>query len=44
MTIDQIVNDVERQTFYTGYIRELAQAVRDEGINIGAYMAWSLLE
>lgn len=44
MTISQAVNDVERQAFFTGYIRELAQAVKDEGIDVGAYMAWSLLE
>lgn len=44
MTREQACNDIERQTFFTGYIREMALAVRDDGINVGAYMAWSLLE
>lgn len=43
-SVAEIVDDKERQTFYTGYIREMALAVRDEGIDVGAYMAWSLLE
>lgn len=41
--VDQI-NDVVRQEYYAGYIRELVQAVRDDGILISGYMAWSLLE
>ncbi|RSH76766.1 uncharacterized protein EHS24_005344 [Apiotrichum porosum] len=41
--VDQI-NDVVRQEYYAGYIRELVQAVRDDGILISGYMAWSLLD
>lgn len=38
------INDVERQHYYAGYIKELIEAVVDDGIPIGGYMAWSLLE
>ena len=43
-SIEDVVNDADRQTFFNGYIKELAQAVRDDGIVIGGYMGWSLLE
>jgi len=42
--MENVVNDVDRQTFFNGYIKELAEAVRDDGIVIGGYMGWSLLE
>ena len=38
------INDTERQHYYAGYIKELIEAVVDDGIPIGGYMAWSLLE
>ncbi|WOO79093.1 Beta-glucosidase 1B [Vanrija pseudolonga] len=34
----------QQQTYYANYIREVAQAVRDDGIDIGGYMCWSLLD
>jgi beta-glucosidase len=42
--LSDVVNDVDRQTFFNGYIKELAEAVRDDGIVISGYMGWSLLE
>lgn len=42
--LEEILKDTERQAYYALYLREIAQAVRDDGIDIGGYMAWSLLE
>jgi beta-glucosidase len=44
LTREEAINDVQRQTYYAGYLRQLFEASRDDGINIGGYMAWSLLE
>lgn len=41
---EEAINDLQRQTYYAGYLRQLFEASRDDGINIGGYMAWSLLE
>lgn len=41
---EERINDVERQHYYAGYLKELIEAVVDDGIPIGGYMAWSLLE
>lgn len=42
--MEERINDVERQHYYAGYLKELIEAVVDDGIPIGGYMAWSLLE
>lgn len=44
MTREEILHDTQRQTYYAGYVKELIEAVRDDGIDMGGYMAWSLLE
>lgn len=41
---EEAIKDVQRQAYYAGYLRQLFEASRDDGINIGGYMAWSLLE
>lgn len=41
---DEIINDKERQTFYEGYLKEMIEAVRDDGVDMEGFMAWSLLE
>jgi len=33
-----------RQKYFGEYLKELLEAVRDDKVNIGGYMAWSLLE
>jgi beta-glucosidase len=33
-----------RQKYFGEYLKELVEAVRDDKVNIGGYMAWSLLE
>jgi beta-glucosidase len=43
-TREEAINDVQRQTYYAGYLREFFEASKDDGIKIGGYFAWSLLE
>lgn len=42
-TLEQIVDDKERQEYYDLYITELCQAHK-EGIKMEGYLGWSLLE
>ncbi|WVQ66636.1 uncharacterized protein L199_004821 [Kwoniella botswanensis] len=44
MSRAEAINDVKRQTYYAGYLKELIEAARDDGILIGGYMAWSFLD
>jgi beta-glucosidase/6-phospho-beta-glucosidase/beta-galactosidase len=44
LSLEERIDDVQRQTYYRGYLKELIEAQRDDGIEIGGYMAWSLLE
>ncbi len=44
MSWDERINDTARQDYYSGYLKELVEAVRDDGIRVEGFMAWSLLE
>ncbi|KAJ9099310.1 hypothetical protein QFC21_004191 [Naganishia friedmannii] len=44
MTTIERVNDVQRQAYFDGYIKQLIDAVREDGIPIAGYMGWSLLD
>jgi beta-glucosidase len=44
MTLEQVIDDTQRQTYYNGYVKELIEAVRDDGIKISGYLGWSLLD
>lgn len=44
MTFEERLRDVTRQDYYSGYLKELVEAVRDDGIDVQGFMAWSLLE
>ena len=44
MTLAQKLDDVHRQDYFSGYIKELVEAVNDDGIDIGGFMVWSLME
>jgi beta-glucosidase/6-phospho-beta-glucosidase/beta-galactosidase len=35
---------MQRQDYYSGYLKEMFEAVRDDGIDIRGFMVWSLLE
>lgn len=44
LSIDEAVNDTLRQTYYAGYVEQLLRATKEDGVKMGGYMAWSLLE
>lgn len=44
MSLDKAVDDTPRQEYYAGYIAAMLQAMREDGVKVGGYMAWSLLE
>ena len=44
MTFDERIHDTQRQDYFAGYIKELCEAVRDDGIDFRGFLAWSLLE
>lgn len=44
MTLEQIIDDKDRQEFYNDYIKGLCDAVLDHGVKMGGYHCWSLLE
>ena len=41
---DEILNDEFRVEYFRGYVKALAEAVAEDGVNCRAYMAWSLME
>jgi beta-glucosidase len=43
-SFEDAVNDTLRQKYYAGYIEQLLGAHKEDGIAVGGYMAWSLLE
>ena len=44
MSLEQIVDDKQRQHFCNEYIGALCEAVKDHGVKMGGYHYWSLLE
>ncbi|KAK7211595.1 hypothetical protein V2G26_018773 [Clonostachys chloroleuca] len=44
MPLEQILDDKDRQEFYSDYIRGLCDAVLDHGAKIQGYHCWSLLD
>jgi beta-glucosidase len=44
MKIDEIVEDDFRVKYFDGYINAMAKAVEEDGVNVRAYLAWSLLD
>ena len=43
LPLEQIVNDTKRQEYFTSYLEEMAKAI-GEGVPVGGYFGWSLLE
>lgn len=43
LSMEEIVNDVDRQKYFEGYLDSLVRA-RKEGVPVIGYMAWSLME
>jgi beta-glucosidase len=44
LELADIINDTARQAFFESYLKELIEAVRDDGIEMSGYFGWSLLE
>ncbi|KAL4792860.1 glycoside hydrolase superfamily [Aspergillus venezuelensis] len=44
MSREMVLNDDFRVAYFRSYIRALAQAVTEDGVDCRAYMAWSLLD
>jgi beta-glucosidase len=44
LSLSEQREDDLRQKYFGEYLKELVEAVRDDKVNIGGYMAWSLLE
>lgn len=44
MPITQAVHDTFRLDFYKGYISNAITAMTEDGVNLGAYFAWSLMD
>ncbi|KAG8997910.1 hypothetical protein FRB94_007380 [Tulasnella sp. JGI-2019a] len=43
-TLEEILNDTERQEYYAGYLEAMLRAIKEDGILIEGYFGWSLLE
>ncbi|KAG8881514.1 hypothetical protein FRB97_009441 [Tulasnella sp. 331] len=43
-TFEEIINDTEREEYYAGYIEAMLRAIKEDGILVQGYLAWSLLE
>ena len=44
MTLEQIVNDVDRQNYLNLYIQALCDAVKEDGVKVSGWYTWSLHE
>ncbi|KAG9029116.1 hypothetical protein FRB95_005659 [Tulasnella sp. JGI-2019a] len=43
-TLEEIVNDTERQEYFAGYLEAMLRAIKEDGVLIEGYFGWSLLE
>jgi beta-glucosidase len=44
LTKDEILNDEFRVKYFKDYVNAMAEAYAQDGVNVRAYMAWSLME
>lgn len=44
MALEKIVEDDFRVQYFDGYVRAMAQAHQEDGVNVRGYMAWSLMD
>lgn len=44
MRVEDALDDGFRVEYFRGYIGALAKACADDGVDVGGYLAWSLME
>lgn len=44
LPLQKALRDVQRQDYFAGYLRELFDAITEDGIKIDGYIAWALTE
>ncbi|CAE6416073.1 unnamed protein product [Rhizoctonia solani] len=44
LPLDRIIDDKDRQEYFAGYLAEVLGAVEEDGIKIGSYVAWTLID
>lgn len=44
MNLEQIVEDDFRVAYFDGYVKAMAQASQEDGVNVKGYLAWSLMD
>ncbi|KAF8750622.1 glycosyl hydrolase 1 family [Rhizoctonia solani] len=44
LPLDKIIDDKDRQEYFDGYLTEVLGAVEQDGIKIGSYVAWTLID
>lgn len=44
MALEQIVEDDFRVEYFDGYVKAMAQASEEDGVNVKGYLAWSLMD
>lgn len=44
MPLEERIEDTPRQEYYAGYLKAMMEAIQIDGVKMGGYMAWSLLE
>lgn len=44
MEVEQIVEDDFRVEYFDGYVKAMAQASQEDGVNVKGYLAWSLMD
>lgn len=44
MSLEERIHDHQREDYYSGYLKEMLEAIRDDGVVFSGFMAWSLME
>ena len=44
MKLEQIVEDDFRVEYFDGYVKAMALASKEDGVDVRGYMAWSLMD
>lgn len=44
LPLEKVIDDKDRQEYFAGYLAEVLGAVEEDGIQIGSYIAWTLID